>query len=127
MHAASAGFLYFPRSPISDLAGNVSDPLILVTAEKYASEEVMEAIVMVRGNFSLRDILEWLESWMEISGIPYRHEHMAHSHILVLGLHMGKKISLLVAEILRLLFKRIGVTTSCDINTNSVIFRVDES
>ena len=97
MHSASAGFLYFPRSIISDLASNVSEQLILETAQKYASEEAKEAIVMVRANFSFRATLEWLETWMEISGIAYRHEHMANSHILVLGLHMGKKVSLLVA------------------------------
>jgi hypothetical protein len=126
LRAPSAGFLYFPRLLISELANKLNDQEITDVAGTYVSEEFKDTILMLRKDFNFKETLELFATWMELSDISYRHEQMADSHLLIIGLRMGKKASLLMAEILSLIFKRLGVkTTSYEITSNAVILRVE--
>ena len=85
LHASSAGFFYFPRMLVSDLASKLTDQEVVETANKYVSEELKEAILMIRKDFNFKETLAMFGLWMEMSGIAYRHEHIADNHILILG------------------------------------------
>ena len=111
---------------VSDLASKLTDQEVVETANKYVSEELKEAILMIRKDFNFKETLAMFGLWMEMSGIAYRHEHIADNHILILGLRMGKKASLLLAEMMTLVFKRLGAkSVNYEITANAVIFRVE--
>jgi hypothetical protein len=111
---------------VSDLASKLTDQEIVETANKYVSEELKEAILMIRKDFNFKETLGMFGTWMELSDIAYRHEQIADNHILILGLRMGKKTSLLLAEIMTLIFRRLGVkSVNYEITANAVILRVE--
>jgi hypothetical protein len=126
LHATSAGFLYFPRMLVSDLASKLTDQEIVEAANRFVSEELKEAILMIRKDFNFKETLGMFGMWMELSDIAYRHEQIADNHILILGLRMGKKASLLLAEVMTLIFRRLGVkSVNYEITANAVILRVE--
>jgi len=127
LFAAAAGFLYFPRMLVSDIACKLTEQEILENAHKYVSEEMRDAIIIIRKNFDFRQTLEVFRLWMENSGIPYRYEAIGHNHICILGLRLGRKGSLLVGEIAASVFKILQVRdVAYDITPNALILRVEE-
>lgn len=127
LHAAAAGFMYFPRMLISNLSCKLSEQEIIESAHKYFSEELEDAILLIRKEVNFKEAREMLGLWMETSGISYRFEQIADNYILILGLRLGKKSSLLMAEMLALLLKKLGArNVGYEITTNAVILRYEE-
>lgn len=127
MRAAAAGFMYFPRMLVSDLTCKLTEQEIRESAQKYISEELKDAILLLRKKANFEDTREVFGLWMSISGFTYRSEHIADNYILILGLRLGKNASLLMAEIFSLFLRHLGAkNVQYDFTANAVILRYEE-
>jgi hypothetical protein len=67
-----------------------------------------------------------IETWIKISGYPYRHEVNYTRHSYVIQHDMGKNWSLYMAELYGFLFEEFGLKkVEFDLNHNTLHFIVD--
>ena len=77
-------------------------------------------------NTILNRALDVIETWIKISGHPYRHEVNYNLHSYVIQHDMGRNWSLYMAEQYRFLFEAFELKkVDFDINYNTLDFVVD--
>ena len=109
-----------------DLIGRLPEKEISSIAEYIAKTETKDFVLLLRNEYNIESALDVIETWIKISGYPYRHEVNHNLHSYVIQHDMGKNWSLYLAELYRFLFKEFGLkSVEFDLNQNSLVFVVD--
>ena len=125
-NAAEAGFVTVRRGLLSNLISRVPEKEISSIAEYIAKTETKDFVLLLRNEYNIESALDVIETWIKISGYPYRHEVNYTQHSYVIQHDMGKNWSLYLAELYRFLFKEFGLkSVEFDLNQNSLVFVVD--
>ena len=125
-NAAKAGFVTVRRGLLSNLVNRLSENEISSVAEYIAKKETKDFVLLLRNKYNIESALDVIETWIKISGYPYRHEvnHTRHSY--VIQHDTGKNWSLYMSELYRFLFEEFGLKrVEFDINNNTLDFVVD--
>src|SRR5919202_5638097 len=111
-NAAKAGFIAVRRPFISRLVNNLSEQEIISLAEYVAKTANKDAILLMKNEYTIKSALDFLESWIKISGYPYRHHEMnngENKHSYVIQHDMGMKWSIYLASLYQFLFDELGM------------------
>jgi predicted transcriptional regulator len=125
-NSAKAGFVTVRRGLLSNLINRFPEKEISSIAEYIARNETKDFVLLLRNEYSIESALDVIETWIKISGYPYRHEVNYTRHSYVIQHDMGKNWSLYLAELYRFLFEEFGLKrVEFDLNPNSLVFTVD--
>ncbi|MFL6395637.1 MAG: hypothetical protein ACJ706_00555, partial [Nitrososphaeraceae archaeon] len=121
-----AGFVTVRRGPLIDLINRLPEKEISSVAEYIAKHETKDFVLLLRNEYNIESALDVIETWIKISGHPYRHEVNYTRHSYVIQHDMGRNWSLYMAEQYRFLFEEFGLKrVEFDINDNTLDFVVD--
>ena len=125
-NAAKAGFVTVRRGLLSNLINRLSEKEISSIAEYIAKNETKDFVLLLRNEYKIESALDVIETWIKMSGYPYRHEVNYTRHSYVIQHDIGKNWSLYMSELYRFLFEEFGLKkVEFDLNDNSLDFVVD--
>jgi hypothetical protein len=125
-NAAKAGFVTVRSGLLIDLINRLPEEEISSIAEYIAKEETEDFVLLLRNEYNIESALDVIETWIKISGHPYRHEVNYTRHSYVIQHDMGRNWSLYMAEQYRFSFEEFGLKrVDFDINDNTLDFIVD--
>ena len=111
---------------LSKLINRLSEKEISLIAEYIAKNETKDFVLLLRNEYNIESALDVIETWIKISGHPYRHEVNYTRHSYVIQHDMGRNWSLYMAEQYRFLFEEFGLKrVEFDVNDNTLDFIVD--
>ena len=91
-----------------------------------AKNETKDFVLLLRNEYNIESALDVIETWIKISGYPYRHEVNYTRHSYVIQHDVGKNYSLYSAELYSYLFEEFGLKrVEFDLNDNTLAFVVD--
>jgi hypothetical protein len=94
---------------LSFLISKLPEKEITSIAECIAKNETKDFVLLLRNEYNIESALDVIETWIKISGYPYRHEVNYTSHTYVIQHDMGKNWSLYMTELYRFLFEEFGL------------------
>ena len=122
-NAAKAGFVTVRKGLLSNLINRLPQKEISTIAEYIAKNETKDFVLLLRNEYNIESSLDVIETWIKISGYPYRHEVKYTQHSYVIQHDMGKNWSLYMAELYRFLFEEFGLQrVEFDLNHNTLDF-----
>jgi hypothetical protein len=125
-NAAKAGFVTVRRGLLINLINRLPEKEISSIAEYIAKHETKDFVLLLRNEYNIESALDVIETWIKISGHPYRHEVNYTRHSYVIQHDMGRNWSLYMAEQYRFVFEEFGLKkVEFDINDNTLDFVVD--
>lgn len=125
-YASKAGFIAVTRRTVQKMLEKITEKDIVEIAEYVAKNESKEFITMLRNDYSVTSALQVLDTWLKIVGYSYRHEVRGSEHSYIIQHDMGKKWSLYLKELFRLISEGFGLPrVDFDINENMLSFKVD--
>ena len=125
-NAAKAGFVTLRKGLLINLINRLSEKEISSIAEDIAKNETKDFVLLLRNKYNIESALDVIETWIKISGYPYRHEADYTRHSYVIQHDMGKNWSLYMAEQYGFLFEEFGLKrVEFDLNHNTLAFVVD--
>ncbi|MBV9178957.1 MAG: hypothetical protein JO327_01985 [Nitrososphaeraceae archaeon] len=125
-NAAKAGFVTVRRGLLISLINRLPQKEISTIAGDIAKNETKDFVLLLRNEYNVESALDVVETWIKISGYPYRHEVNYTQHSYVIQHDMGKNWSLYMAELYRFLFEEFGLKrVEFDLNDNTLAFVVD--
>jgi hypothetical protein len=125
-NAAKAGFVTVRRGLLTNLINRLSEKEISSIAEYIAKTETKDFVLLLRNEYNVESALDVIETWIKISGYPYRHDFNYNLHSYMIQHDMGKNWSLYLAELYRFLFEEFGLKrVEFDLNHNSLHFSVN--
>ena len=102
-----------------DLINRLTEKEISSIAEYIAKNETKDFVLLLRNKYNIESALDVIETWIKISGHPYRHEVNYAQHSYVIQHDMGRNWE-------RFLFEEFGLKrVNFDINDNTLDFVVD--
>ena len=107
-NAVKAGFITVRRATILKLLDKVSDDEIRKIGHDVASSESKDFVLLLRNEYSIDSALEVIETWIKISGYPYKHETQFEKHKYFIQHDMGRKWSLYLSEAYSFVFEDFG-------------------
>jgi predicted transcriptional regulator len=125
-NAAKAGFVTERRGLLTNLINRLPEEEISSIAEYIAKNETKDFVLFLRNEYNIESALDVIETWIKISGYPYRHEvnHTRHSY--VIQHDIGKNWSLYLAQLYRFLFEEFGLKrVEFDLSHNTLYFAVE--
>jgi hypothetical protein len=87
----------------------------------------VDICLFLRGEFSITSLYNIIETWLQITKMPYRFEINANNSKIIIEHAMGYKYSFLIREITRYIME-VGfeARTSCDFTDNTVIIKLNQ-
>ena len=125
-NAAKAGFVTVRRGLLSNLINRLPNEEISSIVEYIAKNDTKDFVLLLRNKYNIESSLDVIETWIKVSGYPYRHEADYTRHSYVIQHDLGKNWSLYMAEQYGFLFEEFGLQrVEFDINHNTLDFIVD--
>ena len=109
-NASNAGFIAVTRLLITNLISHLSEQEIISLAENVAKNTNKDTILLLENEYTMRSALDFIESWIKISGYKYRHRKIndgQDSHMYVIQHDMGIKWSIYLASLYQFLFEEL--------------------
>ncbi len=115
--AKIAGLIYVNKFLYRDIVEQLPDETVNTIADNYARHYFMDTIAMFDGNSSVFFYIDYLLTWLKISGFNYRLDEENTDHVTIkiqldLGLKFSKYISTKITNILKTL-KQTDVKVEC--------------
>jgi hypothetical protein len=85
---------------------------IILLAQYVAISANKDTMLLMKNEYTVKSALEFLESWIKISGYPYRHQETnngQNKHSYVIQHDMGMKWSIYLASLYQFLFDELGL------------------
>ena len=109
-----------------NLINRLPEKEISSIGEYIAKNETKDFVLLLRNEYNIESALDVIETWIKISGHPYRHEVKYTRHSYVIQHDMDRNWSLYMAEQYRFLFEEFGLKrVEFDVNDNTLDFVVD--
>jgi hypothetical protein len=130
-NTAKAGFIPVRRSFLTKVINNLSEQEIVALAEHVAKNINKYSIFFLKKEDAIKSALDLIETWIKISGYPYRHEETNNGqsrHLYVIQHDMGKKWSIYLASLYQFLFDELGENKrriEFDKTENILAFKID--
>jgi hypothetical protein len=130
-NAAKAGFISIRRPFVSKVIKHLPEQEIISLAEYVAKTTNKDSILLMKNEYTIQSALDFLESWIKVSGYPYRHEETNNDqkkHSYVIQHDMGMKVSLYLAALFQFLFDELGQNKErieFDKTENTLAFTID--
>lgn len=94
-------------------------------AAEIAFDAMKDAVLLMKNQYNLWDVLEVLKEYMRASGIKADHRIAGRKNIFVIQHEMGKNWSLFTQELLKLIFERLAkVRIESRITANTTVVEV---
>ena len=109
-NASNAGFIAVTRFLITNLISHLSEQEIISLAENVAKNTNKDTILLIENEYTMKSSLDFIESWIKISGYKYRHRKIndgQNRHMYVIQHDMGIKWSIYLASIYQFLFEEL--------------------
>jgi beta-lactamase class A len=130
--AAKAGFIADRRCLLTKVINNLSEQEIVDLAEHVAKTTNKDSILFIKKEYAIKSALDLLETWIKISGYPYRHKQTNNNgqsrHLYVIQHDMGIKWSVYLANLYQFLFDELGEhkrRIEFDKTENTLAFTID--
>jgi hypothetical protein len=110
-NAAKAGFISVRRPFISKVIKYLPELEVISLAEHVAKTTNKDSILLMKNEYTIKSVLDFLESWIKISDYPYRHEETnndQNKHSFVIQHDTGMKVSIYLASLYQFLFDELG-------------------
>jgi hypothetical protein len=126
--AHKAGFIAVRSTLVRRLFDEIGDEQkIKLIAADLAKCSNKDSLLVLRDRYDVTAALKFIESWIKVSGFPYKHDIIIDSNVHRFMIHhnMGRKWSLYLSELYRNLFQDLNVTEiHVDITDNTLAFAV---
>jgi hypothetical protein len=109
-NASNAGFIAVTRLLITNLISHLSEQEIISLAENVAKNTNKDTILLLENEYTMKSALDFIESWIKISGYKYRHRKIndgQNRHMYVIQHDMGIKWSIYLASLYQFLFEEL--------------------
>jgi hypothetical protein len=110
-NASNAGFIAVRRLLITSLLSNLSEQEIISIAENVAKNTNKDTILLLENEYTMKSALDFIESWIKISGYKYKHHHEINDgqnrHMYLIQHDMGIKWSIYLVNLYQFLFDDI--------------------
>jgi hypothetical protein len=94
-------------------------------AAEIAFDAMKDAVLLMKNQYNLWDVLEVLRQYMRASGIKADHRIAGRKNIFVIQHEMGENLSLFTQELLKLIFERLAkVKIESKITPNTTVVEV---
>src|SRR6476469_6346724 len=129
-NAAKAGFISVRRPFISKVIKYLPELEVIYLAEHVAKTTNKDSILLMKNEYTIKSVLDFLESWIKISDYPYRHEETnndQNKHSFVIQHDTGMKVSIYLASLYQFLFDELGhyKRIEFDKTENTLAFSID--
>jgi hypothetical protein len=109
-NAAKAGFIPVRTPFVSKVIKHLPEQEIISLAEYVAKTANKDSILLMKKEYTIKSALDFLESWIKISGYPYRYEETNNDqtkHSYIIQHDMGMKASIYLAALFQFLFDEL--------------------
>jgi hypothetical protein len=95
-------------------------------AAEIAFDAMKDAVLLMKNQYNLWDVLEVLRQYMKASGIKADHRIAGRKNIFIIQHEMGENLSLFTQDILKLIFERLAkVKVESKITRNTTVVEVN--
>lgn len=124
--AAKAGMVSFQKNLLIRLMNKLSEDEIRMLSQEIAKNEMKDTVLMVKRKYSVESFIDFIESWIRVSGFPFSHDVSGNTHHFIVQHDMGKRWSIYLAELFKFVFQDLGAKWA-DFQTtdNTIMFNVD--
>ena len=127
-YASKAGMVSIPKSLLIKLMGGLSEQELEGLSKHIAKNEIKDMTLLLRKEYTLSSFLDTIESWLRVSGFPYRRDEDItdnHTHTFVIQHDMGKRWSMYFDRLFKYVFEDLKLRKySFDNTDNSVTFKI---
>ena len=128
-YASRAGMISFPKSLLIRLMEGLGEREVEELSKYIAKNEIKDMTLLLRKDYSLSSFLDTIESWLRVSGFPYRRDEGSidnHAQIIFVIQHdMGKRWSTYFEKLFKYVFEDLKVRKySFDSTDNSITFKI---
>jgi hypothetical protein len=128
VYAAKAGMISFPKALLIRLMEGLREHEVEDLSKYIAKNEIKDMTLLLRKAYNLSSFLDTIESWLRVSGFPYRRDEDSidgHTQTFVIQHDMGKRWSIYFERLFRYVFEDLKIGKySFDNTDNSVAFEI---
>lgn len=129
-NAAKAGFVAVRRRFVTKVMSNLSEQEIILLAEYVAKSANKDTMLLMKNEYTVKSALEFIESWIKISGYSYRHQETnngQNKNSYVIQHDMGMRWSIYLASLYQFLFDELGLKKKIEFDKteNTLAFTID--
>jgi hypothetical protein len=128
-YSSRAGMVSFPKGLLLRLMERLSEEEVALLSEYVAKNDIKEVTLLLRKEYSLPAFLDMIESWLRVSGFPYRRDRSGTDESIesfIIEHDMGNRWSLYFEKLFRNIFedfdKKKAIFQTTD---NTIAFKVD--
>jgi hypothetical protein len=130
-YASKAGMISFPKALLIRLIEALGEQEVEDLSKYIAKNEVKDMTLLLRKEYTLSSFLDTIESWLRVSGFPYRRDQDSSTDnnrtqiIFIIQHDMGKRWSVYFENLFRYVFEDLKVRKYSFDNTDiSVTFKI---
>ena len=127
-YASRAGMISFPKSLLIRLMEGLGEQEVEELSKYIAKNEIKDMTLLLRKEYTLSSFLDTIESWLRVSGFPYRRDEDVtdnHTHTFVIQHDIGKRWSMYFYRLFKYVFEDLKVRKySFDSTDNSITFKI---
>jgi hypothetical protein len=128
-YASKAGMISFPKSLLIKLMDGLGEQEVEELSRYIAKNEIKDMTLLLRKEFTLSSFLDTIESWLRVSGFPYRRDEDNSTdnsiQTFVIQHDMGKRWSMYFERLFRYVFEDLKLRKySFDNTDNSIAFKI---
>jgi hypothetical protein len=99
--APRAGYIFVRRKFLMKLLERLSEAEVVSISEAVAKSTNKDILMVLRNKVNLANALDFIETWLGVSDIPFRHQNADNKHTFVIQHGMGRKWSVYMGELYR--------------------------
>ena len=127
-YASKAGMISFPKSMLIKLMDGLGEQEVEELSKYIAKNEIKDMTLLLRKEYTLSSFLDTIESWLRVSGFPYRRDEDINdnrTHTFVIQHDMGKRWSMYFDRLFKYVFEDLNLRKySFDNTDNSIAFKI---
>ena len=118
-----SGVIPMHKKIITALVERLDDKTLSHIANDIAKNEFKNIILIFKNEFTLDAWLESFDSWLKITGFPYKHEYANEHHTIVVHHEMGQKFSEFEKELLGEVFEMFNVKVDFEVCNDTIMLK----
>ncbi len=128
-YASKAGMVSFPKSLLIRIMDRLNEQEVQDLSQYIATNEIKDMTLLLRKEYSLSSFLDTIESWLRVSGFPYRRDSDYNTdnqmQTFVIQHDMGKRWSLYFERLFKYVFEDLNLKKyTIDKTDNSLTFKI---
>jgi hypothetical protein len=125
-YAAKAGMISFPKALLIRLIEGLAEKEVEDLSKYIAKNEIKDMTLLLKQEYTLSSFLDTIESWIRVSGFPYRRDSIDDgTQAFVIQHDMGKRWSVYFEKLFRYVFEDFKLREySFDNTDNSIAFKI---